>query len=90
MSLAEFFKHDFNEGDFELYNKKGELVFWEDSDEHWLRYEHDENRNLIFFENSKEFWVRYERDENGKITFWEDSKGRTSGTNVKLKTIDKY
>ena len=31
MNLANFFKHDFNDGIFELYDKNGKLIFWENS-----------------------------------------------------------
>ena len=73
MNLAEFFKHDFSKGYFKLYDKNGSLIFREDSDGSWARYERDENGKLTFYEDSNKFWKRLEHDKDGKLTFYEDS-----------------
>ena len=73
MNLAEFFKHDFNKGDFNLYDKNGKLIFWETSDKFWAIYERDENGNKTFYEDSNKLWVRYECNKDGNTTFHEDS-----------------
>ena len=37
---------------FEIKDKSGNTIYWEDSDNSWLRYEYDSYNNEIYFEDS--------------------------------------
>ena len=53
-SLAKFFNHDFNDGDFKLYDKNNNEVYFEDSHSYyWSKTKYNENDKLIYYEN----WV---------------------------------
>ena len=38
MNLAKFFDHDFNNGDFILYDKNGDVIYCEDSANEWAKW----------------------------------------------------
>ncbi len=60
---------------FKIKDKNGYILYDEDSDGNWYRYEWDENGNELYSENSNGFWYRYEYDKNGNILYQEDSDG---------------
>ena len=78
-TLAEFFNHDFEKGCFRLCDSRGHVVYYEDSDKYWYRYDHDSEGNVTYCEDSSKFWSRYERDSEGNETYYEDSCGNTRG-----------
>ena len=54
MKLAKFFNYNFNDNDnddFELYDKNGNEIYFENSYGFWGRYEYD-NSVVIYFEDS--------------------------------------
>ena len=58
-----------------IYNQNGNIIYVEDSDGYWKKYEYDDNVNRIYWENSKGDWRKYEYDNNGNIIYKEDSNG---------------
>jgi hypothetical protein len=74
MNLANFFNHDFKDGDFVLYDKNGNELYFEHSDGYWIKKEYDKNNNLIYFENSREHWAKYRYDKSNNIIYWENSR----------------
>jgi len=52
MDLAVFFNHDFENGSFKLYDKNGNVIFYESLYRCWIRYELDENGEITFWEVS--------------------------------------
>jgi hypothetical protein len=52
MTIAQQLK--IKEFPFEIKDSKGNLIYWEDSDEFWEKGEYDSKNNLIYHENSKE------------------------------------
>jgi hypothetical protein len=58
-----------------LYDENGKLIYFEDSDGDWDKWEYDENGNKIYTENSNGYWVKIEYDENGEIIYKEYSNG---------------
>lgn len=85
------------EGDFVLYNKEGNRVYFEASKGCWLRWEHDSKGNITFLESSKSSsvsyfngsWIKSEYDQTGKEVYREDSiNGVTIGERpCEVKTI---
>jgi len=59
-----------------IYNKNGDMLYLENSDGYWVKYEYDDNGNIIYFENSDGYWEKKEYDENGNIIYRENSKGK--------------
>ena len=74
-SLAKQFNHDFDNGDFNIFDKSGNKVYSENIDGFWIKIEYDKNYNLIYYETSNGFWVKRKYDENNNIFYFEDSTG---------------
>ncbi len=64
-----------NDFPFKIKDKNGYILYDEDSDGNWERYERDKNGNILYSKDSNGYWNRYERDENGNILYQEDSDG---------------
>ena len=60
---------------FEIRDKKGNRVYFEDSDGFWEKREYDSNGNETYYENSDGDWGKSECDSNGKETYYETSDG---------------
>ena len=60
---------------FRINDSKGNLIYWENSDGFWAKYEFDSNGNLIYWENSDGYWEKREWDSKGNRIYYEDSKG---------------
>jgi len=60
---------------FVIKDKDGNQIYYEDSHNFWVRYEHDSEGNEIYYENSKSFWCKREYDSDGNQIYFEDSKG---------------
>ena len=60
---------------FEIRDKNRNLIYFEDSNGSWGKYEFDSNGNQIYFENSYRWWCKKEYDSNGNEIYFEDSTG---------------
>jgi len=61
---------------FEIKDKNGNKIYWENSDGFWEKSEYDSNGNEIYCENSYGFWVKREYDSNGNVIYYENSDGK--------------
>ena len=61
--------------DGNIRNKKGKVIYYEQSDGYWRKYGYDNNGNIVYYENSDRQWVKYEFDSNGNTIYFEDSNG---------------
>jgi len=61
---------------FEIKDKNGKLIYYENSDGYWLKSEYDDEGNEIRRENSNGFWSKSEYDDQGKGIRYEDSDGK--------------
>ena len=53
MTIAQQIKWDFEtNGDLEIKDKNGNLIYLEDSNGYWRKHEYDSQGNHIYFENS--------------------------------------
>ena len=87
MNLAEFFKHDFSKGEFEIYDENGKIIFHENSDKFWSKYEYDENGNKTFYEDSNGYTYGTPKSKEIEMTVKElqDLISEKEGKNIKLK-----
>ena len=88
MNLAEFFKHDFSKGKFELYDRNGNIIFIEHSDKYWIRFERDENGNTTLGKENSEgitWGVPKAKEIEMTVKELQDFVSKQKGTNVKLK-----
>lgn len=60
---------------FEIKDNNGNRIYYEYSDEVWVKKEYDSNGKQIYFENSGGFWSKSEYNSNGKEIYYETSKG---------------
>ena len=60
---------------FEIKDKNGNRIYYENSNGYWYKYERDKNGNEIYCENSRGFWSKRERDKNGNVIYYETSDG---------------
>ena len=78
---------------FEIKDKNGNVIYYENSTGFWYKNEYDSNGNQIYCENSNGFWWKSEFDSNGNEIYYEDSKGeiidnRPKGCEGKVVEID--
>jgi hypothetical protein len=60
---------------FEIKNNNGNTIYYENSNEFWVKWEYDSNRNTIYSENSDGRWHKCEYDSNEKTIYYEASDG---------------
>ena len=78
---------------FEIKDKNGNQIYWENSNGYWYKRERDSNGNKIYYENSTGYWEKSEYDSNGNLIYWENSNGeirdnRPKGCEGKVVEID--
>ena len=59
---------------FRIWDSKKRLIYFEESDKRWAKYEHDSEGNVIYFEGSNGYWSKKEYDANGNEIHFEDSR----------------
>ncbi len=62
----------------EEYDKDGNAIYYERSDDYWEKREYDKDGNQIYVENSNGFWIKQEYDENNIEIYSEDSDGNVT------------
>ena len=60
---------------FEIKDNNGDIIYYEDIDGIWFKYEYDQNNNIIYFEDNKGFWYKQEYDSNNNEIYYENSEG---------------
>ena len=60
---------------FEINDKNGNIIYFENSRGSWSKQEYDQNGNQIYFENSRGYLEKREYDQNGKQIYFENSEG---------------
>ena len=60
---------------FEIKDKDGNTIYYENSDGDWSKHEYDSNNREIRFENCHGVWIKKEYDSNGKVIYRENSSG---------------
>ena len=58
-----------------VYDQNGNVIYRENSDGYWEKWEYDTNGNELYSENSDGYWNKREYDTNGNIIYHEDSTG---------------
>ncbi len=61
--------------DKSIYNQKMYLIYKENSNGKWVKYEYNQNGNQIYSERSNGHWVKREYDDNGNEIYYENSDG---------------
>ena len=59
----------------DIYDANDKLIYSEDSNGFWVKYEYNTNGNLIYSETSSGYWYKNEYDINGNKIYFEDSNG---------------
>ena len=76
-TIAQFL--NIKEFPFEIKDKNGNEIYYEDSDGYWIKQEYDSKGKEIYFENSNGIWYKYkyeyEYDSKGKEIYFENSYG---------------
>ena len=60
---------------FRIKDSKGRIIYFEESDKRWAKYELDSKGNVIYFEISSGYWSKREYDASNKEIYYENSKG---------------
>jgi hypothetical protein len=60
---------------FEIKDKNGNQIYYEDSDGYWEKREYDSNGNETYWEDSDGFWVKKEYDSDENLTYLQTSYG---------------
>ena len=69
------YKVEFNDAYFEVYDDKGNRIYYEDSDGKWSKREYDERDNQTYYEDNYGYWYESEYDKIGNQIYFEDSGG---------------
>jgi hypothetical protein len=76
-TIAQQIKWDFEtNGSLEIRNKRGNQIYFEDSDGYWQKCEYDSQNNQTYFEDSTGYWAKREYDSQGNVIYFENSKGK--------------
>jgi hypothetical protein len=73
MTIAQQLK--IKEFPFEIKDSNGNQIYWENSNEDWIKSEYDSDGKEIYYEDSYGCWAKREFDSNGNNTYYEDSYG---------------
>jgi len=60
---------------FEIKDKNGNPIYFENSDGYWSKREYDSSGKLIYWEDSNGYWAKSEFDSNGNEIYLENSNG---------------
>jgi hypothetical protein len=75
-TIAEQINWDFKtNGELEIKDKNGNLIYWEDSDGWWVKREYDSQGDEIYLEDSDGYWEKKEYDSKGNRIYLENSNG---------------
>ena len=75
-TIAQLINWDFEaNGNLEIKDKKGDLIYHEFSNGFWEKSEYDSQGNVIYFENSDGFWEKTEYNYKGNKIYYEISDG---------------
>jgi hypothetical protein len=61
---------------FEIKDKNGKEIYYENSNGYWYKLEYDKNGKQIYYEDSTGFWVKREYDKNGNEIYYENIDGK--------------
>lgn len=90
--IAKKFHHNFYNGKFELYDKRGNIVYWETSYGFWEISEYNDFNQRIFHKSSYGYWERIEYTD-GEETYFHDSFGTLRGvkrSHIKFDNENQY
>jgi alpha-amylase/alpha-mannosidase (GH57 family) len=72
-TIAQFLKvKDFP---FEIKDKNGNQIYYENSNGFWSKSEYDDEGNQIYYEDSDGYWIKREYDDQGNEIYREYSNG---------------
>ena len=75
-TIVQQIKWDFKaNGDLEIKDKNGKLIYFEDSDGYWYKREFDSKGNCTYYEDSRGFWIKWEYNSQGNEIYFENSNG---------------
>ena len=60
---------------FEIRDKNGKEIYYENSDGRWFKHEYDDQGNVIRYENSDGFWIKREYNDQDNEIYCENSDG---------------
>jgi len=60
---------------FEIRDKRGNDIYYENSDNYWVKCKYDEQGREVYHENSKGFWEKTEWDSEGNQIYYENLRG---------------
>jgi hypothetical protein len=60
---------------FKIKDENRNLLYYEDSDGYWSKYEYDSDGNEIYLEDTDGFWTKREFDSDENQIYYENSNG---------------
>lgn len=61
---------------FVINDKGGNRIYYEISDNSWVRYERNLNGKIVYYQDSFDYWWKCEYNSDNIQTYFEDSKGK--------------
>ena len=76
-TIGQWLNWDFEaNGNLEILDKSGNLIYYERSDKSWGKYERDSEGRELYYEDSNEYMEKREWDCQGIVSYYEDSNGQ--------------
>ena len=73
--LSKVFNQPVTIKDNSVYDTNGKVIYQENSNGYWAKWEYDNQGKIIYYETSNGNWYKYEYDTNGNEIYFEDSDG---------------
>jgi hypothetical protein len=75
-TIGQWLKWDFEaNGNLNINNKNGSLIYFEASNGFWEKYEYDSQRRTIYREDCSGFWAKCEYDSESNTIYYKNSNG---------------
>ena len=88
-TIGQWLKWDFEvNGNLEIRDKNGKIIYYERSDKSWGRYEYDSKGFETYYYDSGNYWERRERDSQGNRIYYENSSGEIIDNRVQTITYE--
>ena len=68
---------------FEIRDKNGNLIYYEESNGYWSKREYNSNGKVIYHENSYGSWQKWGYDSSENVIYYENSDGVISNDRSK-------
>jgi len=60
---------------YQEFDERGNLVYYENDEQIWRKWEYDHSGNMVYREDSDEYWEKWEYDVHRNSVYYENCTG---------------